>query len=164
MAHVRQSRPDSGLDFKVHVLKPLYVVPSSPGSGTDAFSRASCEVKRRTIEKGTTCLFERLLPESHSQILAVTVLYVPNSCEFGGMYLHRYRQLAMIVLLFIRSISLHTRCRSNSAHMRQTRPHSGRGFMAKFFEMNKVFAFRLVAVALQGYLTHKKTEPPRTQP
>ena len=33
MAHARQSRPDSGLDFQVKVLEPFSVVPSSLGSG-----------------------------------------------------------------------------------------------------------------------------------
>jgi len=33
MAHVRQSRPDSGLGFQVKVLKPFKVVPFSLGSG-----------------------------------------------------------------------------------------------------------------------------------
>ena len=33
MAHIRQSRPDSGLDLLVKVLKPCSVVPSSLGSG-----------------------------------------------------------------------------------------------------------------------------------
>jgi len=32
MAHVRQSRPDSGRAFEVKVLKRFYVVPSSLGS------------------------------------------------------------------------------------------------------------------------------------
>ena len=33
VAHVRQSRPDSGLGFQVNVLKITRVVPSSLGSG-----------------------------------------------------------------------------------------------------------------------------------
>ena len=33
MAHIRQSRPDSGLGFQVDVLEPFHVVPSSLGSG-----------------------------------------------------------------------------------------------------------------------------------
>jgi hypothetical protein len=33
MAHVRQSRPDSGLGFEVKVLKTLQVVPSTLASG-----------------------------------------------------------------------------------------------------------------------------------
>ena len=33
VAHVRQSRPDSGLDFTAHVLDTVLVVPSSLGSG-----------------------------------------------------------------------------------------------------------------------------------
>jgi len=33
MAHVRQSRPDSGLGFQVKVLKPFQVDPSSLGGG-----------------------------------------------------------------------------------------------------------------------------------
>jgi len=33
MAHIRQSRPDSGLGFHVKVLKPFEVVPPSPGRG-----------------------------------------------------------------------------------------------------------------------------------
>ena len=33
MAHVRQSRPGTGLDFQVEVLKTFEGVPSSPGSG-----------------------------------------------------------------------------------------------------------------------------------
>ena len=33
MAHIRQSRPDSGLGFQVKVLKTLKVVPSLLGSG-----------------------------------------------------------------------------------------------------------------------------------
>ena len=33
MAHIRQSRPDSGLDFQVEILKRIEVVPSSLGSG-----------------------------------------------------------------------------------------------------------------------------------
>ena len=35
MAQIRQSRPDSGLDFQVEVLKTFCVVPSWPGSGTE---------------------------------------------------------------------------------------------------------------------------------
>ena len=33
MAHIRQSRPDSGLGFQVKVLKACYVVPSWLGRG-----------------------------------------------------------------------------------------------------------------------------------
>ena len=33
MAHITQSRPDSGLDFQVKVLKTFRAVPSSLGSG-----------------------------------------------------------------------------------------------------------------------------------
>ena len=33
MAHIRQSRPDYGLDFQVKVFKPFSVVPSSLASG-----------------------------------------------------------------------------------------------------------------------------------
>ena len=33
MAHITQSRPDSGLGFQVNVLNLFYVVPSSPNSG-----------------------------------------------------------------------------------------------------------------------------------
>ena len=33
MAHIKQSRPDSGLGFQVKVLKTFYAVPSSFGSG-----------------------------------------------------------------------------------------------------------------------------------
>ena len=33
MAHIRQSRPDSGLGFQVKILTPFHVVPSSLGSG-----------------------------------------------------------------------------------------------------------------------------------
>ena len=33
MAHIRQSRPESGLGFQVNVLQLLQVVPSSLGSG-----------------------------------------------------------------------------------------------------------------------------------
>ena len=33
VAHIRQSRPDSGLGFQVKGSKPLYVAPSSLGSG-----------------------------------------------------------------------------------------------------------------------------------
>jgi len=33
LARIKQSRPDSGLDFQVKVLKPLYIVPSLLGSG-----------------------------------------------------------------------------------------------------------------------------------
>jgi len=33
MAHIRQSRPDSGLGFQVKVLKTFQVVPSSLESG-----------------------------------------------------------------------------------------------------------------------------------
>ena len=36
MAHIRQSRPDSGLGFQVEVLKTFKIVSSSLGSGTDA--------------------------------------------------------------------------------------------------------------------------------
>ena len=36
MAHVRQSRPDSGLGFKVKVLKTLHVVASPLGTGMGA--------------------------------------------------------------------------------------------------------------------------------
>ena len=32
VAHVRQSRPDCGLGSQAKVLKPLHVVPPSPGS------------------------------------------------------------------------------------------------------------------------------------
>jgi len=34
MAHIRQSRPDSGLGFQTKVIVTFEVVPSSPGSGT----------------------------------------------------------------------------------------------------------------------------------
>ena len=36
MAHVRQSRPDSGRGFQVKTLKPFSVVSSSLGSGASA--------------------------------------------------------------------------------------------------------------------------------
>jgi len=36
MAHVRKSRPDSGLDFLVKSLKRIPVVPSSLGSGGES--------------------------------------------------------------------------------------------------------------------------------
>jgi len=36
MAHVRQSGPESGLDFQIKVLKTFQVVPSSLGSGGGA--------------------------------------------------------------------------------------------------------------------------------
>ena len=35
MAHIRQSRPDSGLVFQSNVLRPFYDVPSSLGSGKE---------------------------------------------------------------------------------------------------------------------------------
>ena len=36
MAHIRQSRPDSGIGFHVKVLKTFQVVPFSLGSGEDS--------------------------------------------------------------------------------------------------------------------------------
>jgi len=47
MAHIRQSRPDSGLGFRVKVLKIFQVVPSSLGSGERFLA---CRVM--TIEAG----------------------------------------------------------------------------------------------------------------
>ena len=40
MAHIRQSRPDSGLGFQVKALEPFPVVPSSLGSGAWLYSLA----------------------------------------------------------------------------------------------------------------------------
>jgi len=37
MAHVRQSRPDSGLDFQVKVLKTFAGAPSSLGNEPEGF-------------------------------------------------------------------------------------------------------------------------------
>ena len=36
MAHMKQSRPDFGLDFKVKVFRTFQVVPFSLGSGQDS--------------------------------------------------------------------------------------------------------------------------------
>ena len=51
MAHIRQSRPDSGLDFQVKFLKTFKGVPSSLGRGTVACrlcgERRSQEVRER---------------------------------------------------------------------------------------------------------------------
>ena len=59
MAHIRQSRPDSGLDFQVKILKTFKVDPSSLGIGKDRnlFGRAVAEVDPR--EGGTASLEAR---------------------------------------------------------------------------------------------------------
>ena len=45
-AHIRQSRPDSGLDIQVKVLKTLQSVPSSLGNGMRSGPRAAPPVSR----------------------------------------------------------------------------------------------------------------------
>ena len=47
MAHISQSRPDSGLGFQVKVLKPFQVVASSLGSGL------GCELMQPGFTRGT---------------------------------------------------------------------------------------------------------------
>ena len=42
MAHVRQSRPDFGLGFRVKILQTFRAVPSSLGSGLSDTSPATC--------------------------------------------------------------------------------------------------------------------------
>ena len=54
MAHIRQSRPDSGLDVQVKDLKTLYVVPSSHLSGA-----------RAEFDEGDAMLAQRVLPQPH---------------------------------------------------------------------------------------------------
>ena len=50
MAHIRQSRPDSGLGFHVKVLKIFQVVPSSLGSGLAVLSPPNQRVIAAAID------------------------------------------------------------------------------------------------------------------
>ena len=51
-AHIRQSRPDSGLGFRVNFLKTFQDVPSSLGSGTTNRSRSS-DVQTLIVARGS---------------------------------------------------------------------------------------------------------------
>ena len=99
MAHIRQSRPKSGLGFQVQVLKTLKVVPYSLGSGLASRSslarvaRQSCsygfireaekfdkqEARRERIKTLLGLLSEN--GSSQGQNLALTVLHVPYSLD-----------------------------------------------------------------------------------
>ena len=53
--HIRQSRPDSGLDFETKVIKTFRVVPSSLGSG---FSQRLLERKGDELVLGGDAILE----------------------------------------------------------------------------------------------------------
>ena len=57
MAHVRQSMPDSGLDFQVQVLDRCRVITSSLGTGYGV-SRVNhhCQLPRNPAERGVNIL------------------------------------------------------------------------------------------------------------
>ena len=50
MAHVRQSRPDSGRGFRAEVLKTMEVVPSSPGRGMAGGTQSGHDPRRSGYE------------------------------------------------------------------------------------------------------------------
>jgi len=109
MAHIRQSRPDSGLASQVKVLKTIYGVPSSLGSACTGKFRPLMESKSPATYGvyvascsnrelwGRRSFFERrgdnlnsfndFRPEngsSQGQNLVVTGLYVPSSLDSSG--------------------------------------------------------------------------------
>jgi hypothetical protein len=79
MAHISQSGPDSGLGSQGKVFKKFGIVPSSLGSGTLALGAVPLAAGPLPSEEGTVKNKSGLLPESHDQNLALTVLYVPYS-------------------------------------------------------------------------------------
>ena len=59
MAHIRQSRPDSGLGLLVQVLKSFQVVPSSLGSGSCARGTFALSLSFLRVERASESRRER---------------------------------------------------------------------------------------------------------
>ena len=88
MAHIRHSRPDSGLGFQVRVLKIIQIVPYSLGKGPSWVrclppSRTNQHATLLPSKEGTPSRFQGLLPQSQGQSLASTVICVPYSPGSG---------------------------------------------------------------------------------
>ena len=123
MAHIRQSRPDSGLGFQVRVLKTLQDVPSLLGSGCGVCGRVhgSSPGHRRRCP----CAWLSL----PSTGFRVSGFGFRGFSDFGfrisgfGFGVYRAAARAVPHEVFVGAGSVPPRgCRANMAHIRQSRP------------------------------------------
>jgi hypothetical protein len=64
MAHLRQSRPDSGVGFQEKIFKPFQVVPSSLGSGVRR-DWAHCRMLLTNIQNSYTYIYDDTYMATH---------------------------------------------------------------------------------------------------
>ena len=139
MVHIRQSRPDYGLDFQVQVLKSCQLVPFSLGSGSSKTTQTIRHggAMARLVAKGASITEVLPLPDTtaweYGNTASTKVLPLPGKYYKSTISAWEYLSLSRLLLeredavLLFRGDLLHAQlrylaCKTVTASIRQSRP------------------------------------------